>query len=50
LSENVAGWRAKEVMNIIYEREKTGVRYHEVHIYRFSYMGLALAKFQERDL
>jgi transposase len=31
LSENLAGWRAKEVMNIIYE--KTGVRYHEVHIY-----------------
>ncbi len=32
LSENLAGCRAKEVMNIIYE--KTGVRYHEVHIYR----------------
>jgi len=32
LSENVAGWQAKEVMNIVYER--TGVRYHEVHIYR----------------
>ena len=32
LSENPSGWRAKEVMNIIYE--KTGVRYHEVHIYR----------------
>ena len=32
LSENLAGWGAKEVMNIIYE--KTGVRYHEVHIYR----------------
>ena len=31
-SENLAGWRAKEVMNIIYE--KTCVRYHEVHIYR----------------
>jgi len=31
-SENLAGWRAKEVMNIIYE--KTSVRYHEVHIYR----------------
>jgi transposase len=26
LSENLAGWRAKEVMNIVYE--KTGVRYH----------------------
>ena len=32
LSENLTGWRAKEIMNIIYE--KTGVRYHEVHIYR----------------
>ena len=33
LSENLAGWRAKEVMNIIYE--KTGIRYHhEVHVYR----------------
>ena len=31
LSENLAGWRAK-IMNIIYER--TGIRYHEVHIYR----------------
>jgi len=32
LSENKSGWIAKEVMNLIYER--TGVRYHEVHIYR----------------
>ena len=32
LSENLAGWKAKEIMNIIYQR--TGVRYHEVHIYR----------------
>ena len=32
LSENQSGWQAKEVMNIVYER--TGVRYHEVHIYR----------------
>ena len=32
LSENLAGWTAKEIMNIIYQ--KTGVRYHEVHIYR----------------
>lgn len=32
LSENKSGWMAKEVMNLIYER--TGVRYHEVHIYR----------------
>jgi transposase len=32
LSESPSGWKAKEIMNIIYER--TGVRYHEVHIYR----------------
>lgn len=32
LSENPSGWKVKEIMNIIYER--TGVRYHEVHIYR----------------
>jgi transposase len=32
LSESQSGWMAKEVMNLIYER--TGVKYHEVHIYR----------------
>jgi transposase len=32
LSGNPSGWQAKEVMDIIYK--KTGVRYHEVHIYR----------------
>lgn len=32
LSENPSGWRVKEVMNMIYE--KTGIRYHEVHVYR----------------
>jgi|1186.fasta_scaffold1273153_1 transposase len=32
LSENKAGWQVKQVMDIIYK--KTGVRYHEVHIYR----------------
>jgi transposase len=32
LSENPSGWKAKEIMNLIYER--TGVRYHEVHVYR----------------
>ena len=35
LSENLAGWKAKEIMNIIYD--KTGIRYHEVHIYRLLY-------------
>ncbi len=32
LSDSQSGWRVKQVMNIIYE--KTGVRYHEVHVYR----------------
>jgi transposase len=32
LSENPSGWKVKQIMNIIYER--TGVRYHEVHIFR----------------
>jgi putative transposase len=32
LSENQSEWMAKEVMNLIYKR--TGVKYHEVHIYR----------------
>jgi putative transposase len=32
LSENPSGWKVKEIMNIIQRR--TGVRYHEVHIYR----------------
>jgi len=32
LSENPSGWQVKQIMDIIYK--KTGVRYHEVHIYR----------------
>jgi putative transposase len=32
LTENPSGWKAKEIMNIIHRR--TGVIYHEVHIYR----------------
>jgi putative transposase len=32
LSENLSGWQAKQVMDIIYK--KTGIKYHEVHIYR----------------
>ena len=32
LSANPSGWKAKEVMSMIYER--TGIRYHEVHVYR----------------
>ena len=32
LSENPSGWKVKQIMNIIYER--TGVRYHEVLVYR----------------
>lgn len=32
LYENPSGWKAKEIMDIIHR--KTGIRYHEVHIYR----------------
>jgi transposase len=32
ISENSSGWQVKQVMDIIYK--KTGVKYHEVHIYR----------------
>lgn len=32
LSENQFGWEAKQVMDLIHK--KTGVRYHEVHVYR----------------
>ncbi|HVI20819.1 MAG TPA: helix-turn-helix domain-containing protein [Bacillus sp. (in: firmicutes)] len=32
ISEDPSGWQAKQVMDIVYK--KTGVRYHEVHIYR----------------
>jgi len=32
IAENPSGWSAKQVMNIIYK--KSGVKYHEVHVYR----------------
>ena len=32
LSENPSGWKVKQIMNIIFER--TGVRYHEAHVYK----------------
>ena len=32
ISKDPSGWQVKQIMNIIYK--KTGVRYHEVHIYR----------------
>lgn len=32
IAENPSGWSAKQVMNLIYE--KSGVKYHEVHVYR----------------
>ena len=32
LSQKPSGWRIKGIMNLIYE--KSGVRYHEVHVYR----------------
>lgn len=38
LSENLAGWKAKEVMNIIYD--KTGIRYHSSYLQIIAQMGL----------
>ncbi len=32
IAENQSGWSAKQVMNLIYQ--KSGVKYHEVHVYR----------------
>ena len=32
IAENPSDWSAKQVMNLIYE--KSGVKYHEVHVYR----------------
>lgn len=32
IAENQSGWSVKQVMNLIYE--KSGVKYHEVHVYR----------------
>ena len=32
IAEKQSGWSAKQVMNLIYE--KSGVKYHEVHVYR----------------
>ena len=48
LSENLAGWRAKEVMNIIYE--KTGVRYIMKYMSTdYCTSGNSVLRFQERD-
>ena len=35
VDSNTAGWDFRQVMDLIYR--KTGVRYHEVHIYRLLY-------------
>ena len=32
IAEKPSGWSAKQVMNLIYE--KSGVKYHEVHVYK----------------
>jgi putative transposase len=48
LSENQSGWMDKEVMNLIYER--TGVKYHQVHIYRLLHKWGFSPKVPQRDL
>jgi hypothetical protein len=51
LSENIAGWRAKEVMNIIYERERKQV-YDIMKFISIDYYinGASVQRFQGRDL
>jgi transposase len=47
--ENVSGgWQTKQVMDIIYK--KTGIRYHEVHIYSCFTNGDSHQRFLIRDL
>jgi uncharacterized membrane protein YobD (UPF0266 family) len=48
VSANPSGWRAKQVMEIIYNR--IGIRYHEVYAYRLLHNGVLVLKFQERGL
>ena len=48
LSESPSGWKAKEIMNIIYQR--TGVRYHEVHLYRLLHKWGFKPKVPQKDL
>ena len=48
LSNNPSGWQAKEVMNMIYQ--KTGVLYHEVHIYRLLHKWGFSPKVPKKDL
>jgi transposase len=47
LSESPSGWKAKEIMDIIYKR--TGVRYHhEVHVYRLLHKWVFRPKVPQR--
>jgi len=48
LSENSSEWKAKEIMNSIHQR--TGVRYHEVHVYRLLHNRDLNRRFLERSL
>lgn len=48
MAENSSGWSAKQVMNIIYE--KSGVKYHEVHVYRLLHHGDIHQRLPKRDL
>ena len=48
ISENPSGWQVKQVMDIIYK--KTGIRYHEVHIYRLLHKWGFSPRFHRKDL
>jgi putative transposase len=48
ISENSSGWhQVKQVMDIIYK--KTGIRYHEVHIYRLLHKWGCRQRFHRKD-
>lgn len=46
ISKNPSGWQVKQVMDIIYK--KTGVKYHEVHIYRLLHKWGFTPKFPQK--
>ena len=48
LADSNTGWDFRQVMDLIYR--KTGVRYHEVHIYRLLHKWVSNPKYCTKDL
>jgi len=48
LADRNTGWDFTQVMDLIYR--KTGVRYHEVHIYRLLHKWVSNPKYCTKDL